>query len=120
MSIIDVLRDTKNQAIAAIAKKFVNAMIHDYGEMVNLQIDSLNKTIRLEVLLKGEQESVFLTINNYTIVQQGDSFFLEFKTISASREWIDAAIQNIVIPRIAPLRQLKIESQYAKIIDLLV
>ncbi|MFZ5518873.1 MAG: hypothetical protein ACOY90_19740 [Candidatus Zhuqueibacterota bacterium] len=120
MSIINELRNWKNSAIAAPAMKFVNDMLNDYGEMVDLTIDSLNKNIKVEVLLKGEKETIFLTIEHYEVVQSGDSHFLKFNNVSCTRQWIEAIIQNMAIPRLAPTKMLKIDSRYARLIDLLI
>ena len=49
MSIMNFVRDIKNTAITELAKKFVNNFIRDYGEMVNLKVDSKNKNIEIEI-----------------------------------------------------------------------
>ncbi len=120
MSIIDVFRDSKNSAIATGAKKFVNDKIKEYGEMVNFKIDSKNKNIELDVLLKGEKENIIVKIENYEIVSRDGSTAIKFKNASASREWIEVLIHNYAIPSFAPKKMIEIDSTYAKILDLLI
>ena len=120
MTIINFVRNIKNTAISELAKKFVNNFIRDYGEMVNLKVDSKNKNIELEVLLKGEKESIFINIEEYEVIHNDDSNYIKFKNMSASREWIEVLIQNIAIPNFAPNNKIEIDSTYAKIVDLLI
>ena len=54
MPIKNVFRDFKNTTVSHLSKKFVNRYIKEYGEIVNVNIDSKNKNIELEVLLRGE------------------------------------------------------------------
>ncbi len=120
MAIVDVFRDLKNSVISVLAKKYIDNEIKEYGRIVNLQIDSKNKNILLEVLLKGEKENINIKIESYEVVQNDGSAFIKFKKVSSSREWVDVLIQNIVIPNFAPMKLIEIDSSYAKIIDLLI
>jgi hypothetical protein len=106
--------------IGFIAKKYVNSKIKEYGEMINLKIDSKNKNIELEVLLKGEKENIFIKIEKYEIVSMDGSNAIKFKNVTASREWIEVLIHNVAIPSFAPKKMFEIDSTYAKIIDLLI
>jgi hypothetical protein len=56
--IIDKARDIKNAGLSKLALIYANKEIKEYGEMVNLRIDSKNKNIELEILLKGEKENI--------------------------------------------------------------
>lgn len=119
MSILDVFRDFKNSAIATLAKKFVNNNIKEYGEMVDLRIDSKNKNIELVILLKGEKENIIVKVDKYEVIKKDDSSYIKFKNIAASREWITVLINNVLIPEYAPKKMYEIGEAYAKIIQLL-
>ena len=45
MFILNLFRDFKNSAVEVLAKKFVTSRINDYGQMVNLQIDSKTRIL---------------------------------------------------------------------------
>lgn len=120
MSVIDVFKDMKNSTIAVLAKKYINGQIKEYGEMVNLKIDSKNKNIELGVLLKGEKENITLRIKKYEIVSSDGSYSIKFKNVSASREWIEVLIKKVVIPSFAPKQIIEIDSTYAKILNLFI
>ena len=48
-------------------KKYINNEYKDYGKMLNLKIDSENKSIALDVLLKGEKEKISIKFENYIL-----------------------------------------------------
>jgi len=114
----DIFINTKNSSIAILARKFINNQIKEFGSVEKLQIDSQKKDISLDVFLKGEKEKIHIKIENYGVVQKDNSAFIKFKNVSASREWIEALIQSFV--NRAPNKMIKINSLYAKIIDLLI
>jgi len=120
ITMINFVRNIKNSAISELAKKFVNNFIRDYGKMVNLKIDSKNKNIELEVLLKGEKENIIVKIEEYKVDSDNGENVIKFKNITASREWVEVLINNMVIPNIAPKRMFKIDSIYSDIIKLLI
>ncbi len=51
-----------NKPIEFITIKLINSKIKEFGEMVNLKIDFKDKSIEMEVLLKGEKETIFINI----------------------------------------------------------
>ncbi len=118
--ISDKARDIKNAGLSKLALIYANKEIREYGEMVNLKIDSKNKNIELEVLLKGEKENIIIKVDQYEVIKKDDSSFIKFKNISASREWITVLINNVLIQNNAPKKMYEIDSTYATIIDLLI
>lgn len=119
-NIVDKIRDLKNYSLSKLAIIYANNKIEEYGEMVNLRIDSKNKNIELEILLKGEKESISVNIDRYEVIQKDNSTYIKFKNISASREWITVLINNVLIPEYAPKKMYEIDSTYAKVVDLLI
>ena len=117
---INILRDLKDSTISGLAKKFINSKIIDYGKIDNIKIDSQNKNIELEAFLKGEMESIIVTIEKYKVVQENDLNFVKFENVSSSREWIEVLINNFVIPKFSTNNIIKIDPSYAKIINLLI
>ncbi len=112
--------ELKNAAISLLAKNFINNKIKEYGEMVDLHIDSVQKNIDLDILLKGEKESISIHIEKYEIIKKDDSAYIKFKKVTSSREWITVLLENEAIPNYAPNNTIEIDPAYAKIIDLLV
>lgn len=118
-NIVDKIRDLKNTGISKSAIIYVNNKIEEYGEMVNLSIDSKNKNIKLEILLKGEKDNILVNVDRYEVIQKDDTSYIKFKNISASREWVTVLINNVLIPNYAPKKMYVIDKAYAKIIQVL-
>ena len=59
--------------------------------------------IRLEVLLKGETEPIAITIDEYQLTNVAGAEFILINKASASREWINALLQDFAIGKTIPL-----------------
>ena len=107
MGLLDAIRElahaAKDAGAGFIVERAVAHRLQPYGRMLNLSIDSKTKRIRLEVLLKGEIEPVTLTIDEYELTTAAGAEFILIKKASASREWIDALLQDFAIGKTIPL-----------------
>lgn len=97
-----LIRSIKEMALQAGAKHFANERIEKYGLMTNLQIDSANRTIHFEILLKGETTPVTGSAK-YEPKVDGAKKLLEFTDIQTSREWIDLLIHDFLKTRVIEL-----------------
>jgi hypothetical protein len=76
-----------------------------YGKLTRLEIDKDNKTIKADLVLKGESECIQITLSNYQLHQEEDQYpHFEPGTIEVSREWIDAVLKTWVKKSILPER----------------
>jgi hypothetical protein len=57
-----------------------------------LEIDTVNKTVNLDVELKGEAQPIRVIISNYKLVESGNCTFIEVGDITASREWMNVLL----------------------------
>jgi len=109
----------KDYGIEILFKEYINRQIKEFGKMLNLKIDPKDKNIELDILLKGEKESIKVTIEKYNVEVKNNTTQIKFDKVIASREWINVLIKDLVIPNYAPNKTIEIESSYGKIIDLL-
>ena len=86
---VSIFKKQKDKIISKALKSFVNVIITDYGKLIDFDLNSEGKTIFLKVLLKGEKEVLNITFSNYSIVTERKSTYLQFDSISTSREWIN-------------------------------
>lgn len=98
-----------------MAQLYINKVMNNIGEIVNLQIDSQNKTIDCEALLKGEDRNIIIKIEGYEVVENNGSYSFRFNNLTASREWI-----QILITHYAPANMFQIDPTAAKIIEFLI
>ena len=56
--------------------------------MTELKIDTAQRVIQADVLLKGEDQPLHIEVKNYRVTQDEESMLLEIGEVSVSREWI--------------------------------
>jgi len=90
--------------IEKVRSAFNNGLLCSYGKMTKLEIDKENKTIIADLDLKGEKESVRVTVSNYRLIEEGRNPVFEPGTIEVSREWLNVVLKSLVEKRIIPER----------------
>ncbi len=92
-----LLEKTKGQAVSLAGGKILGAYLEKYGTMLNFSVDPETKTIRLEMLLKGEKEPIQLALTGYEIVEPaGGKPAMKIAKVSASREWLEVSLRQFV------------------------
>ena len=89
------LDQAKGQALSFAGRKLLGSYLEKYGDVLNFSIQPETKTIVLEVLLKGEQIPLKITLDGYELVDAaspGGKPSLRVKRASASREWVQVLL----------------------------
>lgn len=109
----DLLNKTKGQAVSLAGRQFLNSYLEKYGTMLNFSVQPDTKTIYAEILLKGEESSIKLTLGGYEIGGTADKPVLRIARTDASREWMATVLREFVEgkaidlpPKAAPLLKL--------------
>jgi len=76
----------------SIIKLLFNTKMERYARMLRLDINSEDKSIELEVLLRGESAPLKIHIGRYEIMT-GDESGIKISQIHTSREWMTEMIQ---------------------------
>src|ERR1017187_1465305 len=89
--------------IEKVRAEINQSLLRKYGRMTKLEIDKENKTINAELDLKGETESVRITLSKYRLIQEkaGNPLF-EPGPIQVSREWLNAVLETLVKTSVIP------------------
>ena len=77
----------------------LNHKLKEFGVMTSILIDSKNKSIAIEVELKGEDRPISIRINGYGIEPDGDGSLVKIGGISFSREWMDVIAKKFLANR---------------------
>lgn len=89
----------RNMAVSGVClsvKCWLNLyLIKEYGEMLKLEIDSENRTMNVEVLLKGESEPIRIQVGRYDYVSGNGESGMVLQNVNTSREWMNALITNL-------------------------
>ena len=67
--------------------------------MTSLQIDSNNKTIRIELELKGESAPITVNVGRYELSEEGGKTYLRLDGLRTSREWINVLLDEYLKDR---------------------
>lgn len=90
----NLLNQGKDLALSATVKKIINMKIKKFGEVSFLALDSQNKTMELEVLLKGEQELLKAKVHKYSIENREEQYYLVIHNVETSREWLNLVLEE--------------------------
>lgn len=84
-------------AFSAIASniKICNEL-PEFGEITNININSVKKNINIRLMLNGESIPVDISINSYKIIQLDGTNYITFSSVSTSKPWINALICKFV------------------------
>ena len=110
----DLARQGKDKAVSKALEVLGEAAVSRYGTLQGIELDSLSRTIVMQVVLKGEDTPVTVTVHEYRFVTEGDRNAVVIGRISASREWMEIMAQDHIVGR-----TLEIPSKYAKVLSAL-
>ena len=84
----------KEKGLAMAVKAMINREIEKCGEVTELAIDTREKTLRVELALKGETSPIEINVGAYEVSEKGGKVFLKVRKLKSSREWLTAALNK--------------------------
>ena len=92
------LNNAKDRLLASGAKARLNKLIERYGTLLDLQLNTVDRSLSLTLHLKGEQTPVEIHLREYTLsIVDGKSVLIfDGRKIETSREWLTALINDRV------------------------
>jgi hypothetical protein len=95
------LNNAKDRLLATGAKAHVNKLIERYGTLVDLQLNTVDRSLSLTLLLKGEGTPIEIRVHEYTLLTtDGKSVLvIDGSKIDTSREWLTALIRDRVVEK---------------------
>jgi hypothetical protein len=94
---------SKDATVGFAARVAINAKLRGIGEMTELAIDTKNKRVRVRVELVGEDEPIEIDITKYHLRSTGRGAEVTIEGATASREWLNVALQQFVIGQSFPV-----------------
>ncbi len=80
--------------------------------MLNLNIDPKSKSINIEVLLKGEDKPLEVSVNDYKLTSK-DKSFIKIGEVETSKPWLNIILDEFVVggevklpPKVAKLLKI--------------
>lgn len=93
------IHHAKDAGSSMAAEHFVAKQLEPFGELKHLQINSREKNIAVEVLLKGERDTLWVEIEDYEFINNDGLDYFIIKRAAASREWITTLLQSVIVGR---------------------
>jgi hypothetical protein len=115
MGLRDLARQGKDMAISKALEVLGERVVGRYGKLLGFTLDSLTRRIDVQVLLKGEEIPVTLSIRNYQILYDGGRSFVVITDVSVSREWMHVLAEDLLQGK-----RFEIPVKYARILDSLI
>jgi len=81
--------------------------------MIRFTLDSKEKSIQVEALLKGEKDWVKFHVGHYELTKKDDKLQFEITKLSTNREWMNIALENFM-----QSKQFELPAEYEKILDI--
>lgn len=113
----DLAGDFGKDALLSMVKSMVlkNLGLEKLGDLIDLDLDSNNKTISFGAMLNGEEKSIDSKIH-YNILEEGESKFLEIKDVDFSREWINTLFNDFLPDS---LKKIELPESVSKYVNML-
>jgi len=111
----DIVRQGKDRAVSMALELLVERVMGKFGKLLHLDLDSLTRSIELEILLTGEDAPVVLTILEYRFAFEGDTSFVIIGDVTVSREWMKILAEDLLKGK-----RFEIPLKYARLLDTLV
>jgi hypothetical protein len=95
------LNNAKDRLLATGARARLNKLIERYGTLVDLQLNTADRSLSLTLLLKGEGTPIEIRVHEYTLfTEDGQSVLvIDGSKIDTSREWLTALIRDQVVEK---------------------
>jgi hypothetical protein len=95
------LNNAKDRLLATGARARLNKLIERYGTLVDLQLNTVDRSLSLTLLLKGEGTPIEIRVHEYTLfTEDGQSVLvIDGRKIDTSREWLTALIRDQVVEK---------------------
>jgi hypothetical protein len=76
----------KDNLIAMQLKSYLNDLLKDQGEVLEVKLDTTKKSINGTLKLNSEPEKVLLSVEKYEISKENDKYFLNLHAVTSSHE----------------------------------
>ena len=92
------LNSAKDRLLATGARAHFNKLIERYWTLLELQLNTVARSLSLTLQLKGEQTPVEIRVHEYTLSSaEGKSVLvIDGKKVDTSREWLTELIRDRV------------------------
>ncbi|MDM4768791.1 hypothetical protein [Solimonas sp. SE-A11] len=106
-----MLGKMKAGAVSLALKAFIGDRFGEYGEIEELKVDLDAARLTLRALLRGERQSVTVSVEHYELQQEGADVYIVLRGFSSSREWL-----TLLLTKLFRDKRYKIPAAAAKLL----
>ena len=92
-----------------------NFLIKDYGKVLDLSINSKDKSVELTLDLDGESQPLNVKIVKYEVLEKSGESFIKINEIETSREWINRVASSYINGK-----KFKVPAEFVKILNMII
>ena len=89
-----MFKAAKDAMTSKAALHFFNKEMARYGKLLDLSIDSRNKTVDVSCQLIGEAEPITIHVDNYSIEPAAGKNYLHASGFTCSRPWLESLLTD--------------------------
>ena len=110
------LADSKDLLISERIKQELNTHLARYGEVLDVKLNTRERSVQLSIKLKGEPDPTTVNIGKYELIKEDTKLWLsvDSQSIEASREWLTLLLQDQ-----AGRQRLPVPQKYAWAVEFL-
>jgi hypothetical protein len=99
------LNSAKDTLLSQGAKARLNHLLRKYGTMLDLKLNTAERSLSVSLHLKGEENPIDIIVREYSLVTKDGRTFVEIDghKIETSREWLTTLIQDQLGRRSFPI-----------------
>jgi hypothetical protein len=98
------LAGAKDKSLSKLLLASARQYLKEFGEVLDIALDTAARTIAVEVLPVGEREPIRVDLTGYGLSTDGEGGnWLTFEGLRASREWM-----TLAAARLLPQRRLRL------------
>ena len=98
-----MLTGIKDSLTSSAARSLIASRLDRYGKLTELKIRSRDRTIRAELLLEGETESVVIQVHRYRVTCKDKENAVVVEEITASRVWLENLLNDLIVEKPLPV-----------------
>lgn len=98
------LAGAKDKSLSKLLLSSARQFLREYGEVLDLSLDTTARAIRVEVLPVGEAESIRVALTGYGLTTDATGRgWLTFTELTTSRQWLTLLAARVLSDKRLPL-----------------
>jgi hypothetical protein len=77
-----------------IVASYIQGLIKEYADVVNVTIDREKSTMEFKVRLLGETEITIATVIGYKVFKDSENTYFRYEEFKTSKPWVNKVVEN--------------------------